>query len=229
MNSSIGGLVLSIAVAGLAGGALAQAPTTSPPPPPDHPWQRNGGGDHEPHGWDGDGAEHGHWHHHHHPWHHHHWGHKHWGHGEDRWGHREGGWGGGGHGGPGLLGNLRELDLTETQREQIRTIMEAARDQWRKPEGAGPGTNPMAALENPGDPGYAAALQAAKQRAGERIQAMSDLQTKVYNVLTAQQKSAYAKLLADKKSRWETWQQDRQGHGRGGDHGKRPSEGGASP
>jgi Spy/CpxP family protein refolding chaperone len=198
MNSSIRGLVLCFAVAGLAGGVSAQAPTTSPspPPPPDHPWQRNGGDDHEHHGWDEECGEHGHWHHHR-------WGHRHWG-----------------HGGPGLLGNLRELDLTPAQREQIHSIMEGARDQWKKPEGAGPGKNPMAALENPGDPGYAAAVQAAKQRAGERIQAMSDLQTKVYNVLTAQQKSAYSKLLADKKACWENWQQDGQGHGPADDHGE---------
>jgi Spy/CpxP family protein refolding chaperone len=194
MKSSLQGLVLCIAVAGLAGGALAQAPPSSPPPP-DHPWQRNAGGD-------GDQDEHGRWHRHHHRHH---------------------------PGGPGLLGNLRELDLTQAQRETIHTIMEGARDQWHRPEGAGPGENPMAALENPGDPGYPAAVQAAKQRAAERIQTMSDLQLKVYDVLTAQQKSAYSKLLADKKARWETWQQDRQGHGPGGDHGKRPPEAGATP
>lgn len=194
MKSSLQGLVLCIAVAGLAGGALAQAPPPSPPPP-DHPWQRNAGGD-------GDQDEHGRWHRHHHRHH---------------------------PGGPGLLGNLRELDLTEAQRETIHTIMEGARDQWQKPGGTGPGENPMAALENPGDPGYAAAVQAAKQRAAERIQTMSDLQLKVYDVLTAQQKDAYSKLLADQKARWEAWQQDRQGHGPGGDHGKRPPEGGATP
>jgi Spy/CpxP family protein refolding chaperone len=209
MNNTMRGLVLCIAVAGLAGGAWAQAPTTDPSPPPDHPWQRNGGGDHER----------GHWHHHHHHWHHHRWG-------DEQWGHGEGGWG---HGGPGLLGNLRELDLTPAQHEQIHRIMQGARDQWKMPEGAGPGKSPMAALENPGDPGYSAAVQAAKQRAGERIQAMSDRQTNVYNVLTAPQKSAYAQLLADKKARWEKWQQDGHDHGPGGDHGKPPPDGGATP
>ena len=61
--------------------------------------------------------------------------------------------------------------MTQAQREQIHALMNSERAQWKRPEGAGPGKNPMAALENPGDPGYAAAVQAAKQRASERIQA----------------------------------------------------------
>ncbi len=212
MNTNMRGWVLGVALAGLAGGAVAQAPTTNPSPPPDHPWQGHGDGEHEPHDWGGPDGERGHWHHHHH-WHHH------WARGP--WGHDHGGWGPGGRGGPGLLGNLRELDLTQAQREQIHSLMDSERAQWKRPEGAGHGKNPMAALENPGDPGYAAAVQAAKQRASERIQAMSDLQTKIYNVLTPQQKTELSRRLAERQARWEKWQQGHDAHG--------PAGGGAGP
>lgn len=202
MRMNIRGLMLGVALAGLAGGVLAQAPTTSPSEPPNHPWGGHGGG-----GEDGEHGDHQHWH----P---HRWGHGHWGHGH---------WG---HGRPGLLGNLRELDLTQAQREQIHTIMQSGRDQWKKPQDASPGKNPMAALENPGDPGYAAAVQAAKLRAGERIQAMSDLQTKIYNVLTPQQKTELSRRLAQKAARWEQWQQSHEGHGpEGGHQGYGPGDG----
>jgi Spy/CpxP family protein refolding chaperone len=193
MNIGTRGLLLCVALVGLAGGTMAQAPESNPQTGR-HSWH----GDDGPRD-DGDESEHGGWHHHHH---HHHW-HRH------RWG----------HGGPGLLGSLRELDLSKAQREQIHTLMEGARGQWQEPERATPPTNPMAVLRNPGDPGYAAAVQAAKQRAGERIQAMSDLQLKIYNLLTPQQKTVFAKLSADKQARWDKWREGRDGHWRGGDKG----------
>jgi len=194
MNTIIRGLVLCVALAGLAGASMAQTPTTGPSAA-DHPWPGDGEGEHE---------HDGRWHRHHHHWHHH---------------HGRGAWDRGGHGawgGPGLLGKLRELDLTQAEREQIHTIMEGARSQWRKPQGAESGKNPMAALQNPGDPGYAAAVQAAKQRAGERIQAMSDLELKVYNVLTPEQKGELSKLFADQQARSGKWQHDHKGRGPGG-------------
>jgi len=190
MNIGTRGLLLCVALAGLAGGTMAQAPESNPQTG-SHAWH----GDDGPRE-DGDEGEHGGWHHHHH-WHPHRWG----------------------HGGPGLLGSLRELDLSPAQREQIHTLMEGARGQWREPDGAAPPTNPMAVLRNPGDPGYAAAVQAAKQRAGERIQAMSDLQVKIYNLLTPQQKTVFAKLSADKQARWDKWREGRDGHWRGGEKG----------
>jgi Spy/CpxP family protein refolding chaperone len=184
MDRNLRGWVLGVTLSGLAGGVLAQAPAqTSVPAAPDHPWQGNGGGDHEHHG-------------------------------GRRWGH--GGWG---IGGPELLGNLRELGLTEAQHEQIHTIMAAAREQWKKTAGTAADKASWAALANPGDPGYSAAVQAAKQCATNRIQAMSDLQLEVYNVLTAEQKSELVKVLAEKSARWEQWQANHADHGPGGGPG----------
>jgi len=109
------------------------------------------------------------------------------------------------------MGSFRELGLSDAQREQIRTILSAEREQMNgKPPGA---KGAMAALANPGDPGYAAAVQAAKTQAAERVQHMSDLQLKLYNVLTPQQKAQFAKNLADKKARWDQWAAGRKDQG----------------
>ena len=132
-------------------------------------------------------------------------------HGHAHWGHA--GWG---QGGLGLLRNLRELGLTQAQHEQIHTIMAAAREQWQKTEGAAPGNGSFATLANPGDPGYSAAVQAAKQRAADRIQAMSDVQLEVYNVLTPQQKGDLVKVLAQKSARREQWRASHADQGLGG-------------
>jgi Spy/CpxP family protein refolding chaperone len=48
---------------------------------------------------------------------------------------------------------------------------------------------------------------------------MSDLQLKIYNLLTPQQKTVFAKLSADKQARWDKWREGRDGHWRGGDKG----------
>jgi len=214
MKIRIQPLALGLTMAALAGAAFAQTADTPPAPgasPGQPPAWRHGGegqGPDDGHGWrghdgerdmDGGRDEYGG-----HRWHHHHWHHHHWHHG---WG-RGGGWVG--HG-PGLMGSFRELGLSDAQREQIRTILKAEREQMK---GKPPGTDgAMAALANPGDPGYAAAVQAAKTRAAERVQHMSDMQLKLYAVLTPQQKTQFTKILADKKARWDHWAAKRKDHG----------------
>jgi Spy/CpxP family protein refolding chaperone len=106
-------------------------------------------------------------------------------------------------GGPGLLGSFRGLDLTPAQREQVHTILSTAREQHANKRPAG-GPD-MMALANPGDPNYASALQAAKKRATDRIQERSDLQMKLYNVLTPQQKTQLTKTLAERKAKMAQW------------------------
>jgi Spy/CpxP family protein refolding chaperone len=59
----------------------------------------------------------------------------------------------------------------------------------------------MAAMMNPGDPNYAAAVQAAKKRAADRIQRFSDLTLQLYNVLTPDQKAQLSKSKATWKAR----------------------------
>ncbi len=97
----------------------------------------------------------------------------------------------------------RELHLTDAQQQQIHTILSTARqDAMKQMHDRGrAGAEQRLALMNPGDPGYAAAVQAAKQRATERIQRMSDLRQQIYNVLTPEQKSEVQKRIAARKAR----------------------------
>jgi Spy/CpxP family protein refolding chaperone len=42
---------------------------------------------------------------------------------------------------------------------------------------------------------------------------MSDMQLKLYAVLTPQQKTQFTKILAEKKARWDRWAAERKDHG----------------
>jgi Spy/CpxP family protein refolding chaperone len=171
MSNKVHQLIVGVGLLGLAAGAWAQ-----------------GGPDSGPHG-DGNGdwghGEYHHRHHHHHHHHHHH-----------GWGH------GGMEGGPGFM-LARGLNLTDAQKQQIHTILGTARQNAMKEmQDHKPGGAPdRLALMNPGDPNYAAAVQAAKKRAADRIQHMSDLHQQIYNVLTAEQKSEVQKRVAAWKTR----------------------------
>jgi Spy/CpxP family protein refolding chaperone len=102
-------------------------------------------------------------------------------------------------GGMGLLRSFHELNLSAAQQQQLHTILSNARAQaeTKRPGGA----SDMMALANPGDPNYAAAVQAAKKRAADRIQKASDLKLQLYNVLTPDQKTQLSKRMADWKAR----------------------------
>ena len=189
MSNRLHQLILAVAITGFAGGVLAQ---TGPDASPGGAGPERG--EHAGHKqWAADGGERdGHWgghhcHHHHH--HHHHWNR----------GHEEHGWGDGPQGGQGLLRSFHELDLSAAQQQQLHSILSKAREQFatRQPGGA----PDMMALANPGDPNYAAAVQAAKKRAADRIQRDSDLKLQLYNVLTPDQKTQWSKLVANWKAR----------------------------
>ena len=185
MKNGIQRLILALALTGLGGSVLAQAPPAPPPSPP----EASGAGPSEAHermdrGWHGR--------HHHHHWRHH----------RHRWGEGPLGWRGHGEGpvgGLALLRSLRTLNLSEAQQQQVHTILDNARTQRA-------GKIPLAptdrlVLANPGDPGYASAVQAAKARAAERIQNQSDLNQQLYQVLSADQKAQLSKTLANWKAR----------------------------
>ncbi len=207
MSNRLHQLILAAAISGMAGGVLAQ----TPPPdngPPGHPHaMHQDGGD----GQDGDGqwgedhrdSDGDHHHHRHHCHHHRHWQ-------QHRWGH------GGGMQGPqqGLMRAFHELNLTAAQKQQIHGIVSNARQQFATQRAAG--APDMMALMNPGDANYAAAVQAAKKRAADRIQRASDLKLQVYNVLTPEQKAQLSKSMADWKA---GMAQHRDGAGRDGAKG----------
>ncbi|HEX4025732.1 MAG TPA: hypothetical protein VHX52_13670 [Steroidobacteraceae bacterium] len=135
-----------------------------------------------------------------------------------------------GPGGPGmldhpLLGAFRRLDLTTDQRQKIRTVLMTARRQGM-PRGAA-AQGDFTALINPGDPNHARAVQAAKDRASQRIQQASQTEQDLYNVLTAQQKTQLTQTFAQMRTRMQQ-RAARSGQDRGA-RGRRGEQPGGQP
>jgi Spy/CpxP family protein refolding chaperone len=105
-------------------------------------------------------------------------------------------------GGSFLLGTLlraaHQLNLSDDQKSQIKTILTSARSEARTAAAAQPD---IAVLGNPADPNYATALQTVKTNAANRIQRESELQSQIYNVLTSEQKSQLPMVLAGIKAK----------------------------
>jgi Spy/CpxP family protein refolding chaperone len=119
-----------------------------------------------------------------------------------------------GHRGGGMLVGVmlhatKQLNLTADQQASIKTILSSARAQHQA--AAGTAGVDLMTLANPGDPNYAAALQNAKTQAATRLQNEVEVQSQIYNVLTADQKAKLPQVLADMKSKFEArraaWQQ----------------------
>jgi Spy/CpxP family protein refolding chaperone len=106
------------------------------------------------------------------------------------------------HGGGMLVGVMlratRQLNLTSDQQASIKSILGNARAQH---QASGAAQVDFAALANPGDPNYAAALQGARAAAAARFQSEVELQGQIYNVLTAYQKAKLPQVLADMQSK----------------------------
>lgn len=105
---------------------------------------------------------------------------------------------------------VHQLNLTADQHKQIRDIIEkseaqAKADRMNHKEA-------FAGLMNPGDPNYASAVQAAKDAAVARIDQMSQDNTAIYNLLTADQKAKLPQVLDSMKQRMKEHMQDHHDH-----------------
>jgi Spy/CpxP family protein refolding chaperone len=100
-----------------------------------------------------------------------------------------------------MLHATRQLNLTADQQASIKSILSNARAQHKAAAATGGSPVDMTTLANPGDPNYATALQSAKAAAEARFQSQVDLQSQIYNVLTADQKAKLPQVLADMKAK----------------------------
>jgi Spy/CpxP family protein refolding chaperone len=100
-----------------------------------------------------------------------------------------------------MLFAFRRLDLSDAQRQQVRRLLNDARQQraQRAPGQPDAATAQTRDLLDPGSPGHAAALQSAKDRAVARIQQASELQQRLYQLLNDQQKTQLRQLLAQRR------------------------------
>jgi Spy/CpxP family protein refolding chaperone len=91
---------------------------------------------------------------------------------------------------------IHQLQLTDDQKQQIKSLVSAARNAAKseaRPD--------LSVLANPSDPNYASALQSAKDRAASIVQHWSDLQMQIYNVLTPEQKARLPQALSNLQAR----------------------------
>jgi Spy/CpxP family protein refolding chaperone len=99
-----------------------------------------------------------------------------------------------------LLHSLHQLNLTEQQKQSVHGILSSARTQLQAQHHSA-GTANFAALANPGDPNHAAALQDLQSRMAARIQARDQIQQQIYGVLTQDQKTQLASIIAAKQAK----------------------------
>jgi len=108
-----------------------------------------------------------------------------------------------------FMASLHQLNLTDAQHKSVESLLDGFKQQ-REANKSAERSN-LAALGNPGDKNYAAAVQAAKTQAAADIQQRSDLETQIYNLLTAEQKAKLPQVLANMKAkhdeRREQWQE----------------------
>lgn len=99
-----------------------------------------------------------------------------------------------------LLHSLHQLNLTDQQKQSVHGILSSARTQFQAQRQSA-GTANFAALANPGDPNHAAALQDLQSRMAARIQARDQIQQQIYGVLTQDQKTQLASIIAAKQAK----------------------------
>jgi len=93
-----------------------------------------------------------------------------------------------------LARQLRELNLTADQRKQVRQLIVQTRQSQRA--AAAHSRFDLTVLGDPGSPNYAQAVRALQRRAAERISRESTLASRIYQVLTPEQRRNLATLLA---------------------------------
>jgi Spy/CpxP family protein refolding chaperone len=116
--------------------------------------------------------------------------------GGKHWHHHRGGMMGGF-----MMHALHQLNLTAAQKQSVHGILASARTQAQAQQQSTGGPN-FSALANPGDPNHAAALQAMQTRMTARLQAREAVQQQIYGVLTADQKTQLASIIATKQAKW---------------------------
>lgn len=108
----------------------------------------------------------------------------------------------GGHFGPhaGFGHVLGKLTLTAEQKAQVKALYEQAKPQLHAMREQARASHELLESTPPTDPGYAAAITAAKANAANRIQYASDLRSKIYALLTPAQQAQIPGILATEKS-----------------------------
>ncbi|HTD27908.1 MAG TPA: Spy/CpxP family protein refolding chaperone [Xanthomonadaceae bacterium] len=121
-----------------------------------------------------------------------------------------------GHHGGGEMMILHKLDLSDTQRANIKQIVSSSREQFKSSHQALRQQRDAFEAMSPTSAGYQAAAsslaKAEAQATQDRVMRMADLRAKIYTVLTPAQQSQIATLKAQQQTRRQQWQQFQQQH-----------------
>jgi protein CpxP len=117
--------------------------------------------------------------------------------GQKHWHHHRGGMMGGGF----MMHALHRLNLTDAQKQSVKTILTNARAQAKAQRQSAGSTN-FAALNDLGSPNHAAAVQELQTRINARIQARDAVQQQIYGVLTQDQKTQLTSMIATRQAKW---------------------------
>jgi Spy/CpxP family protein refolding chaperone len=114
------------------------------------------------------------------------------------------------------MGILDKLDLTSTQRDNIRQMMHQSFEQARPEMQALRGKRQAFAAATPGSSDYrtaTSALAAAEANAARgRVTREAALRTRIYDSLTPAQRTKLAKLRADHRARMQQWKSKHMHH-----------------
>jgi Spy/CpxP family protein refolding chaperone len=91
---------------------------------------------------------------------------------------------------------LHQLNLTDDQKVQIKSIMSQSKAQHQALFASIRETRSAMAATMPNDPNYASLVATAKANAAARIQAASELKTQIYAVLTPAQQAQIPAIVA---------------------------------
>lgn len=103
--------------------------------------------------------------------------------------------------GPPLARLVQRLDLTDAQRQSVRSILESSAEQRRALRKEQRATMKATLSTMPDDPSYPALIDKRKQLASAAIQHRSDLNVQIYSLLTEEQKARLPMLIEEMQAR----------------------------
>ncbi len=123
-------------------------------------------------------------------------------------------WHGRHHGFMGMV--LHKLNLTDTQKTQVKSIMAGQKSQFEALRASSKANREALATTPPTDGGYPALIATAQKNAATRIQLMSETWSNVYeNVLTKAQRDAIPGIVsaaqAEREERMQAWKAQHSG------------------
>jgi protein CpxP len=102
---------------------------------------------------------------------------------------------------PPLARLVQKLDLTDEQRQSIRSLLQATKEQRKSLHEEQRANFKESLTVLPDDPAYPAMIEKRKQLAAQAIQQRSDLNVQIYALLTAEQKAQIPTLIEEMKTK----------------------------